>query len=185
MENREGRIGYKSSEDLFKLYLNEYDDFILIDENDSRIFYRYAEFLQWLDAKEKDIDATEREIRNKYGNDIVMRDEDGEVSDVNIDAFVELARLRTNAFKETCDQIDRIFGKDTCRKYFRVSYELNPDFVPDDECIYDFLEEITPVLNNLFADRRKRIELKYNKNRKGGKRNRYRSKEQIIADYRK
>ena len=54
------------------------------------------------------------------------------------------------------------------------------DFVPNDECIYDFLDEMTPVLNEMFADSAKRISLKYNRDRKGGKRTKYRSKEQII-----
>ena len=185
MEIKEGRIGQKQRENFFKLYLNEYEDFILINESDSGIFDRYAEFLKWLDEKGIDIQKSEEKLREIYGNDIVKRDDDGNVVDVNTDAFLALSKLRTDTYRETCEQIDRIFGKDTCRKYFRESYEINPDFVPDDECIYDFLEEITPVLNNIFADRKKRIELKYNKNRKGGKANNYRTKDQLLADCRK
>ena len=62
-------------------------------------------------------------------------------------------------------------------------YEANPGFVPDEECIYDFFEEITPVMNQLFEDRKKKIELRFNKNRKGGKGNKYRTKDQLIRDY--
>ena len=100
-----------------------------------------------------------------------------------MDAFVQFSRLRTETYKESAGRIDDIFGEGTLRKYFRKFYEVNPDFVPDDECLYDFIEEMTPILNELFADRSKRLALKYNRDRKGGKRSRYRNKNELIRDY--
>ena len=113
----------------------------------------------------------------------MTRDEDGDIVDFNIDAFVALSKTRTDTYREAAAKIDRIFGQDVIRKYFRLSYEINPDFVPDDECIYDFLDSMTPVLNQIYADRAKRVKLKYNRDRKGGKRTRYRNKEELIQDY--
>lgn len=113
---------------------------------------------------------------------ILLRGDDGEIEDVNADAFVEYSRIRTETYQEASERIESIFGQGTLGKYFRKFYEINPDFVPDDECLYDFLDEMTPILNDLFADRSKRIALKYNRNRKGGKRSRFRSKQEIIQD---
>lgn len=181
--NREGRIGQKKQENLFKLYLNEYDDFIYINESDSGTFDRYAEFLRWLDEKDAELKIKEKEFRKTYKDGIVKYDEDGEVVGVDVAALSALSRIHSDTYREVCGKIDFIFGEGTCKKYFRVMYEVNPNFVPDDECIYDFLEEITPVMNQLFSDRKKRIDLKFNKNRKGGKGNKYRTKDQLIRDY--
>ena len=54
------------------------------------------------------------------------------------------------------------------KKYFRALYEINPDFVPDEECIMDFLEEISPVLQTIYQERGRQINQKYGKNRKQG-----------------
>lgn len=177
----ENRIGKRVQEKLFTLYLNDKDEYIQINVNDAAVFDRFADFLSWIYKKSEEIQAEEKAFKEKYGA-IIKGDEEGDI-DVNTDAVVELFKLRSSAYRETEERIDMIFGTGTCKKYFRPMYEISPDFVPDDECFFDFLEEITPVLNNLFADRRKRIELKYNRNRKGGKKNRHRTKEQLIAAY--
>lgn len=179
---REFRTSNQQEENLAKVFLNSEDDFIYINEKDASIFDKFAAFLKWLEGKDADLDRKEAEYRQKFGNEVITRADDGSIENVNADAFVELSRLRTDTYREAAEQIESIFGAGALHKYFRKFYEINPDFVPDDECIYDFLEEITPVLNELFADRSKRIALKYNRDRKGGKRNRFRSKEEIIRD---
>lgn len=177
----ENRIGRRVQEKLFTLYLNDKDEYIQINVNDAAVFDRFADFLSWLDKKTEDITAKEKAFQEKYGA-VIREGSDGNI-DINTDAFIELSKMRSSTYRETEERIDMIFGAGTCKKYFRSLYEISPDFVPDDECFFDFLEEITPVLNNLFADRRKRIELKYSKNRNGGKKNRYRTKNQLITAY--
>lgn len=180
--SREFRTSNQQEENLAKVFLNSDDDFIYINEKDASIFDKFADFLKWLEEKDADLVKKEKEYRQKYGDGIVTRNADGEVDDINTDAFVQFSRLRTETYKEVSDRIETIFGAGVLKKYFRKFYEISPDFVPDDECIYDFIEEMTPILNSLFADRSERIALKYNRNRKGGKRNRYRTKEEIIKD---
>ena len=180
---KEFRSDNRQEENLAKVFLNSQDDFIYIDEKDAAIFDRFADLLKWLDEKGNDLSKKENEIESQYGKDIVTRDEDGDIVDFNIDAFVALSKTRTDTYREAAAKIDRIFGQDVIRKYFRLSYEINTDFVPDDECIYDFLDSMTPVLNQIYADRAKRVKLKYNRDRKGGKRTRYRNKEELIQDY--
>ena len=55
--------------------------------------------------------------------------------------------------------------------------------MPDDECLYDFIEAITPVLNQVFEGRAKRISEKYNRDRKGGKRSKHRNRQELIQSY--
>lgn len=171
MEARERKIGLKRK--LFKLFLNDEDDFIYINENDAGIFDRFAEFIAWIDKKSAEDEKKERELKEKYG-EVFKTDKDGEIEDINTEAFLETSKYRIKTYQEAAEKIDAIFGQDVLRKYFRPLYEANPDFIPDDECIYDFVEEITPVLNDLFADRKKRIDFKYNKNRSGGRKTKYR-----------
>lgn len=180
---REFRTSNRQEENLAKVFLNSNDDYIYINEKDATIFDNFASFLQWLEEKEADIRKKEEAFEKKYGRQIVKYDEDGDVADVNAEAFAQYSQLRTETFKESAERIETIFGAGTLKKYFRKFYEINPDFVPDDECIFDFIEEMTPVLNELFADRSKRIALKYNRDRRGGKRSRYRNKNELISDY--
>lgn len=180
---RDFRTDNRQEENIAKVYLNSKDDFIYIDEKDTSIFDRFAAFLNWLDEKGNEITSKEKELEQLYGKDIITRNDAGEVTDVNVEAFIAFSKFRTETYQEAADQLDKIFGQDTIRKYFRTSYEINPGFTPDDECIYDFLDEITPILNELYSDRAKRISLKYNSNRKGGKRTKFRSKEELIKDH--
>lgn len=181
--SREFRTSNQQEENLAKVFLNSNDDYIYINEKDATIFDRFAAFMKWLEEKDADIRKRGEELEKQYGKDIVDLDEDGEVENINVDAFVQYSKLRTETYKEAAESIETIFGEGTLRKYFRKFYEINPEFVPDDECICDFIEEMTPILNTLFADRSERIALKYNRDRKGGKRNKYRSKKELIRDY--
>lgn len=173
MENMEFRIGSSRKNDMVKLYLNSADDFVYIDPNDSGLFDRFAGFISWLDDKGAELEQKEKEIGERYG-DAVIRDSEGEVADFNTAAVLELCRLRTDSYREACRMLDGIFGADTCRKYFRDSYEINPDFVPDDMGILEFMEQITPVFNDIFRGRKEKLDLKYSKSRKGGGKTRYR-----------
>ena len=171
---RDFRTDNRQEENIAKVYLNSKDDFIYIDEKDTSIFERFAALLKWLEEKGNEITNKEKELEQRHGKDIITRNDAGEVTDINVDAFVAFSKFRTETYQEAADQIDKIFGQNTIRKYFRTSYEINPDFTPDDECIYDFLDEITPILNELYSDRAKRISLKYSSSRKGGKQSKYR-----------
>lgn len=62
-----------------------------------------------------------------------------EMSDVNVQFSEEAIRV-----------IDGIFGADTVKKYFCESYEQNSNFLPDSECVMEFFENISPVLEKVF-----------------------------------
>lgn len=171
-----------AEESLVKVFLNSDDDYIFINERDPEIFDKFSDFIGWVDEKGKEITKQEEELRQKYKEGIIKYDDDGNVEDINATALCEMSKIRREAYREVAERIDRIFGEDALRKYFKKSYELNPGYVPDDECIFDFMSAMTPVLNEIFSDRRKRIDLKYSQKRKGGNRRKYRSKEEIIQD---
>lgn len=180
---KEINAGQARDEHIVKVYLNDNDDYIYIDDRDTSIIDRFAEFIKWLEEKDKDITVRQAEFEKQYGADIITRDEDGEVEDINVDVLIAFCKFRKEIYLEAAGQIDTILGQDAIKKFFRISYDINPDFVPDDECLYDFIEAITPVLNQVFEGRANRISEKYNRNRKGGKKNKYRNKQELIQSY--
>lgn len=180
---REFRSENRQEESLVKVFLNSQDDYIYIDDRDTSIVDRFAELIQWIESKGKEISEKEKSFEQQYGKDIITRNEEGEIDDINIDALVAFCKFRRETYQEAADRIERILGQDAIKKFFHASYEINPDFVPDDECLYDFLDAVTPVLNQVFEGRAKRISEKYNRNRKGGKRSKYRNKEELIQSY--
>lgn len=159
------KVNNRAEENLQKVEVNSYGDCIFINANDAGIFDRFAEMLAWLDKTSDELDAKERELGEKY------RDAGEERQ---LDAFLEVTAFKKEIFRVTVEKIDNIFGQSIVRKYFRVMYEAYEGFVPDEECILDFIDTMTPVLNVIFEDRRKRIEKKYSTNRKGGNSRKYR-----------
>lgn len=163
MDNKEYRIGSKNEEKLVKVYLNKQDDFIQINVSDSSLFEKFASFISWLETNTEELKKWDQEHK------------DDETP------ILEIIQKKIGAYKEYCSRLDEVLGENTCRMYFRELYEANKDFVPDDECIYDLVEEIMPVFNELFAKKQDRLKLKYNRERKGAKR--YRTKEELIEEY--
>lgn len=60
--------------------------------------------------------------------------------------------------------IDLLFGADCCRKVFG-------DIVPNPYLIADFFDQLTPIAEQYMNERQKKIESKYNRDRKGGRKN--------------
>lgn len=175
MQNKEKFIGQKTQDDFFKLIVNTKGDFIYLDDKDPLLFDKYADFLKWLDDKDKEIQEKGKEILQRYGENAIISDDNGNIKEFDIDAILEISKFRISVYREAAKLLNDIFGGDIIRKYFFKSYEINPDFVPGDECLYEFLEEITEVMNEIFAERKERLEGRYNNNRKGGSTTKYRT----------
>lgn len=86
----------------------------------------------------------------------------------------EQLRFLMDRTKTIMEDIDGLFGKDTCKKVFG-------DIIPSPYLIADFFDQLTPIAKQYMDVRQEKISRKYNRKRKGGK-NRYRNKEQIIQD---
>jgi hypothetical protein len=61
-----------------------------------------------------------------------------------------MAKANVYFSEESVKILDGIFGADAVKKYFRNIYDEIPDFLPGVECIYEFLETATPVLEDIF-----------------------------------
>lgn len=166
------------SEQYEKVYVNEYDDFIMIDPGDQSFLGKFADFIHWMEEKQKELDRISADMEKKYGGRMMISESEDGDTEVDTEQLIELVNLQLKTYKECADKVDELFGQETLKKYFRASYEINPNFVPDLDYVFDFIEEITPVLEKVYGARAERINKKYNKNRKG---KHSKTKEELIA----
>lgn len=158
---------------LRKIGVNDDGEYIELSVNDKTLTERFAGLLKWLDEQQEAIDRRGKELAEKYGNGpIIEAQEDGGVS-VNTGALAAVTKTETDIYRECCKKLDEVFGEDTCRKVFG-------NIVPGTELIEDFLEQMAPILEKMSAERGEKIQLRYDRRKK---KNRQRSKEQLINDH--
>ena len=62
---REFKAGQVQDEHIVKVYLNDSDDYIYINDRDTSVVDRFAEFIKWLEEKEKDISTKQAEFEKQ------------------------------------------------------------------------------------------------------------------------
>lgn len=163
-----------SVSNVIKIKANDYGDVIAIDMSDSNMVGKFSKLVQNMDIIYDRYAELEKQINEKYKNRTLTNEDD-----VDIEQIIERADFRIKVINDVIDEINNVFGKDTLRKVFRDSYELNEDFIPDEDAINDFLDQMIPIMTKLFNERFDRNKKKYNPNRRG-KHNR--TKEELLAE---
>lgn len=135
------KIGLKSV-NLTKIELNDSGDYITVSADSPTFFDGFASGYKQIADLADSIPAKLEEIEKKY-----ERKEDFSST---MDKTLEMSEVNVEFSKRATSIIDGIFGADTVKKYFRDIYEEMPDFLPDADCIVDFFEQITPVIEKLF-----------------------------------
>ena len=131
---------------LRRIKVNADGEYIEVSINDSTFFDRFADLLVWIEDKEKELE--------QYG-------EAHKADDLkDMEVIQEIVRKRKETYQECCQRLDLLFGEGCCRKVFG-------NIVPDDLLIMDFLEQLTPVIEELGKERNKRLSTKYGRSRKG------------------
>lgn len=147
-----------------RIEVNDNGEYIEIPISDTVFFERYAEILQYFDKKQVEIEKRAKEIATKYpAKEQEENESEDTISETNVDMVVDTVRLYSELCKDTCTQLDKLFGDGCCRKVF-VGIET-----PGAELIGDFFEQITPFLQKYAQERNDKISLKYNNRRKGAR----------------
>lgn len=158
-----------------KIGVNDNGDYIEISVNDGGLYTRFAELMAWLDKKQEEVNSKGKELLKRHGDGpIISEEEDGTVK-VNTAAVVDITNTEVDIYKECCEKIDEVFGKDTSKKVFG-------DVTPDFTLIMEFFDQITPILKKLSEERGEKMLNRYNR-RRINKGKRQQSKEELIADY--
>lgn len=136
-----------------KIEVNDNGEYICIPIRDTSFYQRFAEIIKKFENKQEDVDRRYAELEEKHKN----KPED------DIDAISDSINLYSDLCKEICDDLDGLFGDGCCQKVFLGI--KNPGI----DLIWDFLDQITPLLNQYIGEQNQKISFKYNRGRKGAR----------------
>ena len=142
-----------------RIEVNDEGECIEISLNDPTFFERFAAFVGWLEKEQKEFSEWNDRFRQNY-QELVTRDEDGD--HLNAPALEEYAGKKVELSRNVCDRLDLLFGENCCKKVFG-------NILPDENSIADFIEQITPILQKLAQERSQSIQLRYDRSRKGAR----------------
>ena len=135
------KIGLRSV-NLTRIELNDSGDYITVSADSPTLFDGFVAGFRHITGLAEMLPGKMEEIEKRY--------EGREDFAAAMDKVLELSGVNVDFSKEASETIDGIFGEGTVKKYFRDVYEEIPDFMPDAECVVDFFEQITPVIEKLF-----------------------------------
>lgn len=148
-----------------EIEVNDSGDSIKIPVNDTAFYRRFAEAFNRFEEKQVEIDRRSKALSEKYsgkepGND---REEGAEGDpEINMEMFGDALDLYSEVCRETCREIDNIFGEGCCSKVFPGVKE------PGIDMIMDFFEQIFPIMEKFMDEKNKNMIQKYGKKRRGG-----------------
>ena len=134
-----------------------------INMKDGSIEKRFYEVIEKLEILSDEVGKTQETLLKKYSG--VPEDD----MKLQKEAVSEITAAKKEYIESIIAEIDYIFGKDTIHNVFRRGYEMNEEYFPDLDAIMSFVEGIIPIMNDLFGERFKALEKKYNVGRKGSK----------------
>ena len=137
-------IKLQSDIEIIEVEINEYGDKIKIaaGKANTTTFDKFTSMCKKLIEKSEESARKEADITDKYK----------EKNDTNAfyDKLQELSSLEREFVENATRCIDEVFGEGTIKKYLRMFYEELEDFSPSTTCIFDFIEQITPVMEEAF-----------------------------------
>ena len=141
---------------LFEISLNKYDDLLVINSADLSVFEGFTKLYENIEK-----------IANKAKEEVAKLE-------------MKYVSVAVHVSKCIMEELNKVFGDDFTDKVYRESYEINPDFVPDELALYELVEALIPVVEKAFGERIKRRQNKYN----AGKRGKHtKTKEELLAEY--
>lgn len=130
-----------------KIEVNDAGEYIEVSVNDAGLMARFAEMVDNLDAKLPELEAFDKEIEEQYKD----------ITDVKqkAKAYAEVSKKQAEVYSYCMEELDRVFGKGTCRKVF------GENVIADDFMILSFLDQMKPILMNIQRERADKIKGKY------------------------
>ena len=165
-----------------KIEVNDMDGELItvlrIKTSDANVAKKFVEIAGNLDEITNSGDEKAKVFKDKYKEYEEQKFEDIP-DDVKTEIIVDASNVRIEVLEKMIEEIDSLFGKNTIRNVFRECYELDEDFVPDEDALVDFVNKVMPVMNDLFDMRTKEIKKKYSPNRKRHNK----TKNELIDEY--
>lgn len=133
--------------------VNDNGDYISVPISDASFYERFGSLLKSFEQKQAEIEQKAFALSEKHKDK----------PDDDVDAIVGSIQLYSELCHYVCEELDKLFGEGCCRKVFEGIQN------PSVELIADFFEQITPLLSQYAKERNQKIDLMYNRNRKGAR----------------
>lgn len=127
-----------------------------IDVSDAGTVERFANLSKNLNHTVDDFQKEASDLVKKYAG-----------TEETDDQVVEASRVHVAYINRCIAELDSVFGEGTVKAILKANYDNNPDYVPDEIELYNFLESVMPIMGQLFGDRMDACMKKFNVNRKG------------------
>ena len=175
------KIAVKNSE-------NEVITVLRIDTTDPATAQRFARVTRNLEDIANAGSSLADTYREKYKEYEGKKFEELDDS-VKMDLIIDVSTVRIEVISKMIEELDSCFGKGTISKVFKENRELyrekfpdtEEEYVPDEDALIDFVNQMIPTMNDLFETRNREIRRRYSPSRGKGKHNK--TKEELIQEY--
>lgn len=157
MEQVKLSTGYKS------IAIKDEDDdrvvtVLRINVADAQTADRFARIIDQLNNISVRCDAEMKNWKNNHASEQLVTGDAGN----DIKVALDINNIRVKYLKEIIAALDELFGEGTIRNIYG-------DIVPDETALFEFVEQVIPVMNTLFGRRFEQVKNRYNTRRKGGR----------------
>ncbi len=140
----------KTKVSIAKIELNDQGDYAAVSTDDSTLFDRFAAGYKHIAELADSIPGKLEEIEKQY---------EGQEDFAGVmEKTVAMVRVNVGFSEEAVAVVDGILGSGSVRKHFRDVYEEIPNFLPDADCFISFLDQLTPIMEQLFGRKLERQE---------------------------
>ena len=139
-----------------------------VNVNDSNVANRFNRLIQNLEHVSDEFETEVKEKEDKYKDRELVRETDG-VKKIDTEQITDLCSLNVRYINRCIEEINAVFGENTIQDIYKDCYELNEDFVPDEELLLQFVDGVIPEMNKLFEQKFERNKKRYSPANRGKK----------------
>lgn len=143
---------------------NEKDEVITvlrINMIDSNTATRFAKLIQNLDRVSENYSKEAKMLSDKYDGRPINKD------NFDVNQVIDYSSAYVSYITKCIEEINAVFGDNTVQNVYKECYEINPDFVPDEYALMQFVDGVIPVMNGLFNKKFEENKKRYNVSKRG------------------
>ena len=141
----------KSSRYIKKIKVNDNDDYIEINLNDSELLENYTNMVQEISNYSKTEVLNEEKEANSDDIEEANSDDIEEANSDDIEETINSIKKSLSIHKKIAETVDKYIGEGTCVKVFGVKY-------PTADSVFEFLVEYQDLIEKFTGEKLKSIE---------------------------
>ena len=117
---------------------------LIINSGDDKL---YDKFISLMDNLKEIQESSDKKIEALGLNS---------VDSIDTEDMKKLLDVNREAVESLIEETEKMFGAGLIRKMYADNYELNPDFLPGLEMLFEFYEQILPIVEEIFRNKHSR-----------------------------